>query len=62
MLFAVVFLNVSHPAWGEGVTSRSFIAPGAESYVFDLAWGESGSLHDEFQYPEGVAVDAKGFV
>jgi tripartite motif-containing protein 71 len=61
-LFTVALLNFSPSVWGQGITPRSFVAANSESYVFDLEWGDLGDLSDEFNTPEGVAVDSKGNV
>jgi DNA-binding beta-propeller fold protein YncE len=50
------------PSRGQAQTPHSFLASNAESYVFNLAWGGLGSLNDEFNTPEGIAVDPKGNV
>lgn len=44
------------------VTPRSFLAPGAESYVGTLSWGGLGTLNDELSSPEAVDLDAAGNV
>ena len=54
--------GVSAAALGQLIGEEGFIAPGAESYVFDLRWGSQGGLNDEFSSPEGVAVDPSGNV
>ena len=42
------------------IPPKSYVAPGAEAYVFDLEFGEYGSLNDQFNSPEGIDVDAQG--
>jgi DNA-binding beta-propeller fold protein YncE len=59
LLFSTL-LSGACPTRGYAETPRSFLAPNAESYVFNLEWGGFGDLNDEFKSPEGIAVDPQG--
>lgn len=61
MLFTTALVGLPHAIFGQQQgRPLNFVAPAAESYVFDLQWGESGNLNDEFGGPEGIAVDKQG--
>ena len=61
MLFTTALVGLPPTVFGQQENRPlSFIAPSAESYVFDLQWGELGSLNDEFNTPEGIAADKLG--